>query len=42
MSVHHSLACCLERPEEGIKSPGTGVKMIVIHYVGAGRRTLVL
>ena len=33
---------CPQRPEEGVRSPGTGVNRVVSHHVGAGNRTLVL
>lgn len=26
VSVHHVHACCLWRPEDGVRSPGTGVR----------------
>lgn len=43
MFVFHVCLCakyvqCLQRPEEGLVSPGTGVKIVVLYHMGAGKR----
>lgn len=34
--MHHVYVWCLQRPEESIGSPGTGVQIIVGHGGGGG------
>lgn len=36
MSVHQVHAWCPQRPEGGVRSPGTGVRGTVRHYVTTG------
>ena len=38
MSVYHILACYQQRPEDGIRSPGIGLKKVVSCHVGAGNQ----
>jgi hypothetical protein len=33
---------CLQRPEEGIISPGNGIKIVVSHHVDAGNSLRIL
>lgn len=37
MPVHDVRAWCLWRPEEGVRSPGTGVMRVVSCHVGVGK-----
>lgn len=32
--MHHVYVWCLGKPEGGIRSPGTGLQMVVRHLVG--------
>jgi hypothetical protein len=34
MPAQHSCACCLRRPEEGVRPPGTELQVVVSSHVG--------
>lgn len=42
MSMYHVYTWYLWRPNEGIRSPGSGVIDVVNHYMGTGNPTQVL